>query len=46
MCRGLGKLQPEQMIEARDILEAALLPFRMTAKACPTRIVIQNAVPA
>lgn len=44
MTEGLGKLQPEQMIDTKDIMEAALLPFRMTSKACPTRIVIRNAV--
>lgn len=40
--RGLGKVPYEEMISTDDILEAALLPFRMTSKACPTRIVIQN----
>ena len=40
--RGLGKVPYEEMISTEDIVEAALLPFRMTSKACPTRIVIQN----
>lgn len=44
MRRGIGNLQPEQMIETRDIMEAALLPFRMSSNACPTRITIRNAV--
>ena len=40
----MGNLKPEQMIDAKDIMEAALLPFRMTSKACPTRIVLRNTV--
>ena len=44
LARGLGTVPFEKMIDTEDIVEAALLPFRMTSKACPTRIVIQNTV--
>jgi len=44
MTEGVGNLKPEQMIDTKDIMEAALLPFRMSSKACPTRIVVRNAV--
>jgi len=33
------------MITPKDIVEAALLPFRMTSRACPTNIVVRNTVP-
>ena len=43
-CRKIGSMEPEDMIDTKDIMEAALLPFRMTSKATPTRVVIRNAV--
>jgi hypothetical protein len=30
------------MILPEDIAEAALLPFRLSANACPSEIVVQN----
>ncbi|KAK9826386.1 hypothetical protein WJX81_006601 [Elliptochloris bilobata] len=41
-----GRGPPEEMIQPQDVAEAALLPFRMTSKACPSEIVIRNAVDA
>lgn len=38
-----GRSDPAEMIQQQDVAEAALLPFRMTEKACPSMIVIQNA---
>ena len=34
----------DKMIRPEDIAEAALLPFRMSKFACPTEIVVRNAV--
>jgi hypothetical protein len=31
-------------MRTNDILEAALLPFRVSRNACPTQIVLQNNV--
>lgn len=45
MTKKFNYMEPEDMISTNDIMEAALLPFRMSSKACPTRIVIRNAVP-
>jgi hypothetical protein len=42
----VDRLRPEEMITTQDIMEAALLPFRMSSKACPTRVVIQNTTKA
>jgi len=42
----LHRLHPEEMITTQDIMQATLLPFRMSSKACPTRIVIQNTTKA
>ncbi len=38
-----GRSDPDEMIQQQDVAEAALLPFRMTEKACPSMVVIQNA---
>jgi len=37
-----GRSDPDEMIQQQDVAEAAL-PFRMTEKACPSMVVIQNA---
>jgi hypothetical protein len=37
-------ISADDMITPKDIVEAALLPFRMTSRACPTRIVVRNTV--
>ena len=34
----------DKMIKPEDIAEAALLPFRMSKFACPSEIVVRNAV--
>lgn len=41
-----GRGPAEEMIQPQDVAEAALLPFRMTSKACPSEIVIRNAADA
>jgi NAD(P)-dependent dehydrogenase (short-subunit alcohol dehydrogenase family) len=35
----------QRLIRPEDIAQAALLPFRMSPSACPTKIVVENAVP-
>ena len=42
----VGRGCAEEMIQPQDVAEAALLPFRMTSKACPSEIVIRNAADA
>lgn len=42
----VGRGPAEEMIQPQDVAEAALLPFRMTSKACPSEIVIRNAADA
>lgn len=41
-CRS-DTLDAEAMIHPEDIAEAALLPFRLSANAVPTQIVVRNA---
>ena len=42
----VGRVPAEQMIRSQDVAEAALLPFRMTSKACPSEVVMHNAADA
>jgi len=43
--RAVDFISADDMITPKDIVEAALLPFRMTSRACPTNIVVRNTVP-
>jgi hypothetical protein len=43
--RAVDFISADDMITPKDIVEAALLPFSMTSRACPTNIVVRNTVP-